>query len=101
MKRISRLWTNSTRLARILLVLLLAPYQGCGGGGGGGGGGGAPPAPAAAGKVEIPLPRSPSSSLHQIELKRLSVKVNPRTHLPISETDNKGESNLPQHPYSE
>src|SRR6266851_8448945 len=81
MKRISRLWTNSTRLARILLVLLLALYQGCGSGGGGGGGGGAPPAPVAAGSVEIALADSPSSSFQQIVLNVVSVRFNPSTNL--------------------
>src|SRR6266849_4065337 len=100
MKRISRLWTNSTRLARILLVLLLALYQGCGGGGGGGGGGGAPPAPAAAGNVEIALADSPSSSLQQIVLNVVSVRFNPSTNLQISETDKKRESILPKPPSS-
>ena len=98
MKRISRLWTNSTRLARILLVLLLASYQGCGGGGGGGGG--APPAPVAAGNVEIALADSPSSSLQQIELNVVSVRFNPSTNLQISETDKKWESILPKPPSS-
>src|SRR5229473_6385694 len=100
MKRISRLWTNSTRLARILLVLLLALYQGCGSGGGGGGGGGAPPAPVAAGNVEIALADSPSSSFQQIVLNVVSVRFNPSTNLQISETDRKWESILPRPPRS-
>jgi uncharacterized protein DUF4382 len=98
MKRISRLFNNSTRLARTLLVLLLALYQGCGGGGGGGGG--APPAPAAAGNVEIALADSPSSSLQRIALNVVSVRFNPSTNLQISETDKKWESILPQPPRS-
>src|SRR5713101_5210219 len=98
MKRISRLWTNSTRLARILLVLLLASYQGCGGGGGGGGG--APPAPVAAGNVEIALADSPSSSFQQMVLNVVSVRFNPSTDLHVSESDKKWESILPQPPRS-
>src|SRR5713226_1252561 len=98
MKRISRLWTNSTRLARILLVLLLASYQGCGGGGGGGGG--APPAPVAAGNVEIALADSPSSSFQQMVLNVVSVRFNPSSDPHISETNKKWESILPQPPRS-
>jgi Domain of unknown function (DUF4382) len=100
MKRISRLWTNSTRLARILLVLLLASYQGCGGGGGGGGKGGAAPAPAGAGNVEIALADSPSSSFQQLTLNVVSVRFNPSTNLNISESDKQWETILPQPPSS-
>ena len=100
MKRISRLWTNSTRLARILLVLLLASYQGCGGGGGGGGKGGAAPAPAGAGNVEIALADSPSSSFQQLALNVVSVRFNPSSNLNISESDKQWETILPQPPSS-
>src|ERR1700730_16107752 len=100
MKRISRLWTNSTRLARILLVLLLASYQGCGGGGGGGGKGGAAPAPAAAGNVEVALADSPSSSFQQLALNVVSVRFNPSSNLNISESDKQWETILPQPPSS-
>jgi hypothetical protein len=100
MKRISQLWTNSTRLARILLVLLLASYQGCGGGGGGGGKGGAAPAPAAAGNVEVALADSPSSSFQQLALNVVSVRFNPSSNLNISESDKQWETILPQPPSS-
>jgi hypothetical protein len=101
MKRISRLFNNSMRLARILLVLLLASLQGCGGGGGGGGGGSvAAPSSSSVDNVEVALADSPSALFQQMVFNVVSVRFNPSTDPNISEADKKWESILPPPPSS-